>query len=157
MVEDHFDALLADHGAGLGDEIRTRVVDGVRGSQLQGLVELGVAAGGHDDVPSAQQLGDLYASARHAGAGGVDQHVLSRAQRGAGVEHVPGSEKDQRQRSGLGEGEPRRQRQDVSRRYDDELGVAAVAVLAEDAVVAAEHVLVGAAALAVAARDSRSQ
>jgi hypothetical protein len=83
------------------------------GAEVTRLGELGVAAGGGHDASRTGDSGDLDGGARHSGAGGVDQHVLERAQRGAGVEHVPGGEEDQGQRRGLGEGQARRQGEDV--------------------------------------------
>jgi hypothetical protein len=70
---------------------------------------------------------------------------------------VPGGEEDERHRRRLDEGEAARQRKDVAPRHDDELGAAAVAMLAEQTVARAEPVLPGEAAQADAARDAGAE
>ncbi len=84
----------------------------------------------------------------------MQQDVLVRPASGARGEHVPGGEEDQRQRRRLDVGEARGQRQDVPPRHGNELGVAAVAVLAQQSVVRTEVIEGGETAHAEAAGDS---
>ena len=84
----------------------------------------------------------------------MQQDVFVRAQGGARGEHVPGGEEAQRQRRRLDVGEARGQRQDVPPRHGNVFGVAAVAVLAQQAVVRTEVIEGRETAHAEAAGDS---
>ncbi len=153
MVEDDVDALALGRLARRADEVALVVEDAVGGAELPGAGELRFAAGGDQDPSRAEQSRDLDAGGGHARTGGVQQDVLVGLQSGACGEHVPGGQEAQRDRRRLDIGEARRNRQDVPPRHGDVLGVAAVAMLAQQAVARAEMIEAGEAARADAAGD----
>ena len=140
MLHDHVGAFLAREPLHLGHHVRGVMVQGLVGPQPAGLLELRLAACGGDHA-RAQHLGQLDGRHPHAAARRPDQHVLARAQARPRHQHPPRGEEDEGEGRGLLEAEALGQRDHVGHRAAHELGVAAVDLLAQDGVGAAEAVL----------------
>ena len=84
------------------------MIDNVIGAQLARPGQLGLAAGCGDDA-ALEQLGDLDGRGTDAAGGGQHEYVLTWLKFGAGHQHVPGGEEDQRYGGGFFEAEDRRE------------------------------------------------
>ena len=107
-----------------------RVVHGRVRPQLPAALELRVARGG-DEHARAERLRDRERRRRDAAADAPGEHPLALAQAGARHEHPVRRLEDEREGRRLLEAQVLRDRVDVRRRHGDELGVRAVAVLAD--------------------------
>src|SRR5688572_23945654 len=139
-VLDHgVDAALAGLGAAHGGEVGGGVVDADIGTKRLRALELGGAAR-RGDHARAVELRDLDRGDADAGAGAVDEHGVARRDARLAHDHLPRGEEREEAGGGVREVEPLGVRREVGRGDDDVLGVAALRVLAEDPVVAAEVV-----------------
>ena len=73
------------------------VIDDFVGAEGPCLLQFPIRSGSGNHA-RAHCLRDLDGCAAHAGAGANDQHILTRPELGAGEQHVPGGEKNQRHR-----------------------------------------------------------
>ena len=105
----------------LGDVLSV-VVDALVRTQLSRPCQLLFRASGDDD-PRPLRACHLNRRLSDAAAGRKDEHRLTRSQLGPGHQHVPGGQEGQRERGGLHESDPVRNRDDVFSRHRDELGV----------------------------------
>src|SRR3989475_13245497 len=110
-------------------------------------LDLVVAADGGDD-PRAHETGDLDRGAADAAAGRLDQHRLAGPEPRPGDEGVPGGEHRERERGARLERDRLGQRQDVGGGRAHQLGVAAILVRTEVAVLHADGPLAAPAVLA---------
>ena len=153
VLQDNLHTLASSDPLDLGGELLLAIVDAVGGAQLFGALQLFGRAGGDDNPARAEQLGDLDAGAGDSRAGGMNQYVFRRAETGPRGQHIPGGHEDQWDGRRLDVGEATGQGEDVAPRYRQILGVATVALFAQDSVVTTEHVVPGKTAFADAARD----
>ena len=107
-----------------------RVVHGRVGAQLAGALELRVAGGGHEHA-RAERLRDREGRGRDAAADSPGEHPLALAQPRARHEHPERGLEDEWEGRRLLEAQAVGDGVDVRRRHRDQLGVRAVAVLAD--------------------------
>src|SRR5581483_6764724 len=110
--------------------VARRVVDDRVGAELAGTLELRVARRGHDH-PRAERLRDRERGRRDAAADAPREHPLAGLEARARDEHPVGRLEHERECRGLLERQAAGDRVDVRRRHRDQLGVRAVAVVAD--------------------------
>ena len=106
------------------------MVHGRVGPQLARALELRVARGGHEDA-RPERLRDRERRGGDAAADAPGEYPLALAQAGARHEHPVRGLEDEREGRRLLEAQPLGDGVDVRRRHGDQLGVRAVAVLAD--------------------------
>ena len=136
MLEHHVHAASTSEGADLVGPVRLGMVDHQVGAQSLCLGHFLRAAGGGDNA-GAGQLGNLHAQHPNARAGGDHQHILTHAQPGATVQHVPGRRSGHGHGGGLQMREATGQCQQLSGRCHHILCIAAGGLNTENAAVAA--------------------
>ena len=99
-------------------------------AQLPGALELRLARGGHEHA-RAERLRDRERRGGDAAADAPGEHPLAFAQAGARHEHPVRGLEDEREGRRVLEAQPLGDGVDVRRRHGDQLGVRAVAVLAD--------------------------
>ena len=140
MFDDDISAAFVREATDLGGPVWLRRVHHVVGAQRPRGVQLLLLPGGCNHA-RAVQSGHLDRGLSDAAPGRHHQHRLPLAHVGAGHQHVPGGEERQRKGRAISEGNLRRQRDEVARGHRRELRIAALALVADDAVGGAEAVL----------------
>ncbi len=146
---DIYAGLVRDAANFLGDLLLV-MIDEMVGPELFGFRELVLIAGGGDDL-SAEHLGDLNGGGADAGTSTEYEDGVAGLDFGARDQHVPCGDEDERNRGGFFKRHRVRDGNDIDAGDGDELGVAAVVGVSEDAELAAEVLLTGGALLAVSA------
>ena len=154
VVDDDVHATLARQAFDLGDEVLRFVGEDFVRTQSSCPRGFDAVPGSGEDARTAQ-LGDLDGGARNTAARSVYEHGLPGPHASLVDEHLPGREKDERNRRDLMKRKVARIRQKVGVRHDDVARITALDVLAEDAVPTAQVVATGQTGFADAARDCR--
>jgi hypothetical protein len=153
VFEDHVDAALARDALHFGVDLLAGVDDDFVGAEGASFFGFFVAADGGDDA-RAENFGDLDCGGADAAASAEDEDVFAGLKFGAGDEHVPGGEENERNGGGLFERKAGGHGDSVARGRADVFGVASGDEIAEERVFAAEIVVAGEAGGAASAADA---
>lgn len=142
MIERDFHSFTSGEVASDPHEVLATVIDDIGSSQLPGPFQFRPTSGGSDDSASSEQRRDLDGGRRDARSSRVNQDILAGAQLCPRDQHMPRSEKYERDCGGLYEIEVSRQGKNVSPGHDDVLRITTIAMLSEYSVLRTERVLI---------------
>ncbi len=153
VFEDDVDAALAREALHFGVDLLLAVDDDFVGAEGAKFFDFFFAADGGDDA-RAENFGDLDSGGTDAAASAEDEDFFAGLKFGAGDEHVPGGEENERNGGGFFEGKAGRNGHGVARRRADVFGVASGDEIAEERVLAAKIVVAGEAGGAASAGNA---